>query len=91
LARISDQAAAAGEPDVEPCAEAWQATNLHTVASALVAGAQRRAETRGCHWREDYPETSDAWRGHLVTSVAGFDLTTTFEPAPFASLTPTAS
>jgi L-aspartate oxidase len=91
LARISEQATAAGEPDVEPCAEAWQATNLHTVASALVAGAQRRAETRGCHWREDYPETSDAWRGHLVTCVAGVDLTTTFEPASFASLTPTAS
>ena len=75
----------------EPCVEAWQATNLHTVASALVAGARLRNETRGCHWREDYPETSDAWRGHLVTSVAGVDLTTTFEPAPFASLTPTAS
>jgi L-aspartate oxidase len=91
LARISEEAAAAGELDVEPCAEAWQATNLHTVASALVAGAQRRTETRGCHWREDYPETSDTWRGHLVTTVADVELTTTFEPAPFASLTPTAS
>ena len=54
-------------PVVEPCVEAWEATNLHTVANALVAGARLRAETRGCHWREDYPETSPAWRGHLVT------------------------
>jgi len=86
LAHIGDLAAV-DEPDVEPCAEAWQATNLHTVASALVAGAQRRAETRGCHWREDYPETSDAWRGHLVTSLSASGLTTTFEPLPVASLT----
>jgi len=86
LARISEQAEPSGETDVEPCVEAWQATNLHTVASALVAGAQRRAETRGCHWREDYPETSDAWRGHLVTTLSASGLTTTFEPAPVASL-----
>jgi L-aspartate oxidase len=71
----------------EPCVEAWQATNLHTVASALVAGARLRAETRGCHWREDYPETSQAWRGHLVTSLsAGGVPTTTFEPAAEGAL-----
>ena len=72
---------------VEPCVEAWEATNLHTVASALVAGARLRAETRGCHWREDYPETSPDWRGHLVTSL-GDDgvLETVFEAAPFVEL-----
>ncbi len=68
---------------VEPCVEAWEATNLHTVANALVAGARMRAETRGCHWREDYPETSPAWRGHLVTSLLDDGaLETVFEPAP---------
>jgi L-aspartate oxidase len=90
LARIGDDSVGAAAA-VEPCAEAWQATNLHTVASALVAGARRRAETRGCHWREDYPETSDAWRGHLVTSLGASDLVTTFELAPVTELTPTAS
>ncbi len=66
----------------EPCVEAWQATNLHTVASALVAGARLRTETRGCHWREDFPEASEDWRGHVVSSL-GLDgsLTTEFEPA----------
>jgi L-aspartate oxidase len=87
LARIGAQADI-GEV-VEPCVEAWEATNLHTVANALVAGALLRAETRGCHWREDYPETSPAWRGHLVTSLLdGGVPETVFEAAPVVVLTP---
>jgi L-aspartate oxidase len=79
----------AGDSVVEPCVEAWEATNLHTVANALVAGARLRAETRGCHWREDYPETSPAWRGHLVTSLLdGGVPETVFEAAPVVVLTP---
>ena len=45
---------------------AWEATNLLTVGTALVAAAARRAESRGCHWRQDAPRTSPAWQGHLV-------------------------
>jgi L-aspartate oxidase len=48
----------------------WEATNLVTVAAALVAAALRREETRGCHWREDFPSASPRWRGHLL---AGLD------------------
>ena len=85
LARIGVQGGA-GE-DVEPCVEAWEATNLHTVASALVEGARMRAETRGCHWREDYPETSPAWRGHLVTSLTEDGVPeTVFQIAPVVTL-----
>ncbi|MBV9822016.1 MAG: L-aspartate oxidase [Actinobacteria bacterium] len=50
----------------EPRTESWEATNLLTVASALVAAAGRRAETRGSHWREDFPDRDDdRWCGHL--------------------------
>jgi L-aspartate oxidase len=59
-----------------PSPDAWEATGLHAVAGALVAAAARREETRGAHWREDFPHPSDAWRGHLVTTLAG----TTFVP-----------
>jgi L-aspartate oxidase len=52
-----------------PQVAAWEATNLVTVASALVAAATRREETRGCHWREDFPEAGDAWLGHLVVGL----------------------
>ena len=60
----------------EPSPAAWEATDLHTVATALVSAAALRQETRGAHWREDHPEADDAWRGHLVTTLSG----TAFEP-----------
>ncbi|MFD7698726.1 L-aspartate oxidase [Streptomyces caelestis] len=51
----------------EPGVDTWEATNLLCVARVLVAAAQRREETRGCHWREDRPERDDtAWRRHIV-------------------------
>lgn len=49
----------------------WELLNLLTVASALVAAATLREETRGCHWREDFPEASDEWRGHLLAGLGG--------------------
>jgi L-aspartate oxidase len=65
-----------GRRSSEPSPAAWEATDLHTVATALVAAALRRQETRGAHWRQDHPEADDAWRGHLVTTRAG----TAYEP-----------
>jgi L-aspartate oxidase len=47
----------------------WEATNLLTVASALVAAAIRREETRGCHWRDDFPDARDEFRGHFVAGI----------------------
>ncbi|MFG2063383.1 L-aspartate oxidase [Micromonospora sp. NPDC048871] len=47
----------------------WEATNLLTVASALMAAAYARQETRGCHWREDHPEADERWHGHLVGAI----------------------
>src|SRR5690606_22394275 len=44
---------------VEPCTESWEATNILTVASVLVAAARERRETRGSHWREDHPDRDD--------------------------------
>jgi L-aspartate oxidase len=49
--------------------DTWEATNLVTVAGALLAAAYRREETRGCHWREDFPAASQAWRGHLLAAL----------------------
>jgi len=51
--------------------DGWEATNLLTVAAALVAAARAREETRGSHWRDDFPERDDEkWRGHLDTTLA---------------------
>ena len=54
-----------------PGTEAWETTNLLTVAAALVRAAVLREETRGAHWRDDHPSRDDArWRGHLDTVLA---------------------
>jgi L-aspartate oxidase len=58
-------ALAAGLGPVAPGVAAWEATDLLTVAGALTAAAAVREETRGCHWREDHPDTEDRWRVHL--------------------------
>jgi L-aspartate oxidase len=47
----------------------WEASNLVTVAGALVAAARVREETRGCHWREDFPNASARWQGHLLATL----------------------
>jgi L-aspartate oxidase len=64
-----------------PGLEAWETTNLHLVAAVLVAGALARQETRGSHWREDFPDRDDVhWLGHLdVTLDASRGLTLTYE------------
>jgi L-aspartate oxidase len=50
----------------EPGTEAWEATNLLTVATVLVTAARLREETRGSHWRDDYPSRDDRhWCGHV--------------------------
>ncbi|MPZ61307.1 MAG: L-aspartate oxidase [Propionibacteriales bacterium] len=54
------------DSDEVPRTEAWEATNLATVAMVLLATARAREETRGSHWREDFPDPDDArWAGHL--------------------------
>jgi len=63
LRKIGDQQSA------RPSLAAWEATNLHTLASALVASASIRTETRGSHWREDFPDASDDWLGHVVVAL----------------------
>lgn len=62
LGRLADRRATARTA-------AWEAANLVTVAATLVAAAYARQETRGCHWRDDFPVASDGWLGHLVSAL----------------------
>lgn len=69
----------------EPAAAAWESTNLLTVAAALVTAAAAREETRGSHWREDFADADDAWRGHLDLTLeptaGGCRIDSTFRPS----------
>jgi L-aspartate oxidase len=81
LTRAADGLAELGQQDCDkPDADAWEATNLHLIASALVGSALAREETRGSHWREDFGDTRDAWRGHLIVSAGESGPTLVFEP-----------
>jgi L-aspartate oxidase len=51
---------------------AWETTNLVSVSAALTAAAAIREETRGSHWREDFPERDDLrFAGHVDVVLAG--------------------
>ncbi len=75
--RLRELAVPGGRADTA----SWETSNLTTVAAALVSAAIRRTETRGCHWREDFPEADDEWLGHLVAELTGDGwLTDSYQP-----------
>ena len=49
-----------------PCIEAWEVSNLYLLATAIARAALEREETRGSHWRSDFPETSTNWSKRIV-------------------------
>ncbi len=51
--------------------EGWQLQNMLTVARLITMFARQREESRGAHYREDFPETSDNWLRHIVVANAG--------------------
>jgi L-aspartate oxidase len=55
----------------KPCVEAWEATNLYHLAMVIVTSALIREETRGSHWREDFPNESELWIRRIVESMDG--------------------
>lgn len=62
--------------------QSWETTNLLTIAIALADAAALREETRGSHWREDFPERDDAgFAGHFDVVMADGASTLEFVPA----------
>lgn len=45
----------------DPHTASWETTNLLLLAEAIVSAALTREESRGSHWREDFPLSDDAW------------------------------
>ncbi len=63
--------------------ESWETTNLLTIGAALTDAAALRQETRGSHWREDFPERDDAdWSGHFDVVMVDGAATLAFAPEP---------
>ena len=74
----------AGVPADAVGPDAWEVTNLVTVATALTQSALLREETRGSHWREDFPERDDAhWAGHCDAALdPDGSVAVAFTPSP---------
>ncbi|MEW6332731.1 MAG: FAD-binding protein, partial [Thermodesulfobacteriota bacterium] len=52
--------------------ERWELDNLLDNAMTIAQGALMRKESRGAHFREDYPERSDAFQHHTLVSMTAF-------------------
>ena len=65
VAEIDDDAV----PRIEPSRRTWEATNILTVATAMVAAASARTESRGCHRRSDHPTSRPEWIRHLEVTL----------------------
>ena len=51
-------------------ADVWKQFNLVTVARLIARAALRRQESRGGHYREDFPQRDDRhWRVHMVDQI----------------------
>ncbi|WP_225755109.1 L-aspartate oxidase [Actinotalea sp. Marseille-Q4924] len=67
LAAIPTRADAVPGVVAAPQVAEWETTNLHQVAVLLTDAATRRTESRGGHFREDFPAADDAaWSRRLV-------------------------
>ena len=56
----------AAQSAAEPGLESWEASNMMMVATAIVASARLREESRGAHWRDDFEGRREEWHGHLI-------------------------
>ncbi|HWA66289.1 MAG TPA: L-aspartate oxidase [Mycobacteriales bacterium] len=74
--RLASMPSAQGVDDADSVGDQWLA------ASAVVAAASTRRESRGCHWRDDHPAASEWWHRHRVLTSLGADglPVTTVEP-----------
>jgi len=62
--------------------DSWETTNLLTVSAVLAEAASGREETRGSHWREDFPDRDDErWSGHFDAVMADGETTLSFQYA----------
>ena len=69
LAAVPTRAHEVPGVQASPQAAEWETTNLHQVAALLTATALAREESRGGHYREDFPERVEDWRCRLVASL----------------------
>jgi succinate dehydrogenase / fumarate reductase flavoprotein subunit len=56
--------------------EIWELNHLIDISTIIATGALHRMESRGAHFREDYPERRDEFNHHTLVTMPEFDNTT---------------
>jgi L-aspartate oxidase len=82
-AALDSLQALVGDTDAPVDQDGWETTNLVTIGLAMADAARLREETRGSHWREDFPERDDErWSGHFDTVLRDGGTSMEFHPSP---------
>ena len=69
--------------------EALELRNLLQLAEAIAASALDRTESRGAHWREDYPGRDDKqWLKHSLVQRTGSGVSITYKPVTITIFPP---
>ncbi|MFV2145140.1 MULTISPECIES: L-aspartate oxidase [Isoptericola] len=69
LAGVTTSAHREADVVAAPQAAEWETTNVHQVARALVRAAWVRTESRGGHFRTDFPDRDPAWERRVTVSL----------------------
>ncbi|MDQ4061280.1 MAG: FAD-binding protein, partial [Pseudomonadota bacterium] len=94
LESLAGEIAAAGVADPEPrynltWMDRLNLENLVLVSRAICAAAEARHDSRGAHFREDHPETSDLETSrYTVVRLQGEDISVGTEPVRFTRVRP---
>ncbi|MBN2176442.1 MAG: L-aspartate oxidase [Demequinaceae bacterium] len=59
--------------EVSPQTAEWETTNIAQTTAGIISAAQVREESRGGHFRLDYPQPSNEWKVRLSVSFDGAD------------------
>jgi len=71
LARVRTDAHVASGVQVLPQAAEWETSNVYQVAVALSTAALAREESRGGHFRSDFPHADERWRRRTSVRLDG--------------------
>ncbi|PRZ08182.1 L-aspartate oxidase [Isoptericola sp. CG 20/1183] len=69
LAGVTTSAHREADVVAAPQTAEWETTNVHQVARALMRAAWVRAESRGGHFRTDFPDRDPAWERRVTVSL----------------------
>jgi L-aspartate oxidase len=71
----------ASEKTNEGSTQAWEATNLFTVSTFIASAALMREESRGAHWRQDFPKRDDKnWQVRIKGEIEDGQIKLTTQP-----------